>query len=83
MKRPLGAAMLLALTACSTAQIQSACGDAQEVVKLAQPFLAVAPASVQAAATAIGVGTVVCGSPEYAVAREMVISFLKTKGVVR
>lgn len=83
MKRfALALACAASLAACSTSQVTATCHEAQTLVSSAQPFLTIAPASVQAAVTAIGIGAVVCGSPQYAAMREQVIGFLHSRGAM-
>lgn len=71
--------------ACSTSSVQTACERAERVLQIAAPFLSAAPASVQAAATALGAGSHTCGSAEYAAVRqaalETIIAFLRQKSV--
>lgn len=79
MIRILAIAALLALAACSTHQVTASCQDAQAIA--GSPLLVLAPADVQVAASAIKIGGAVCGSPEYAAARDKVLAFLASKGV--
>lgn len=79
--RALAVASLCALAACATEKVQTACADAERILQVAAPFLSVAPPSVQLAATMLGAGSHACGSAEYAAAREMVLAFLKQRGV--
>lgn len=71
--------LLLALAACSTAQIQQTCAEAQSLVVAAQPFLSIAPIEVRAAVTVLGAGSVGCQSAEYAALRERIIGWLKAR----
>lgn len=82
MNRFLAAVSLCALVAaCSTAQVQTACERAERVLQVAAPFLSAAPATVQAAATALGAGAYACGTPEYAAARNVVVAWLAQRGI--
>lgn len=81
MKRYLAAISLLALASCSTAQVQSACGDAAMLAKAAAPFLMAASPEVKTAVGLLGAGAVACGTPEYAAARDKVVAFLAERGV--
>ena len=84
-RKMLAAVSLLALaaaaTACSTAQVQTACGDAAMLASAASPFLIAASPEVKTAVTLIGAGAVACGTPEYAAARGVVLAFLAQHGV--
>jgi hypothetical protein len=73
--------LALMLSACSTADVQQRCAEAERILQVAQPFLSAAPASVQIAVTAIGAGTVACGTPQYAEMRETVLAWLRIRGV--
>ena len=79
MIRILATASLLTLAACSTQQVMTSCQDAQDIA--GSPLLALAPADVQVAASVIKIGGAVCGSPEYAAARDKVLAFLASNGV--
>ena len=68
------------LAACSTADVQRTCAETQDILRVAQPFLVAAPPEVRVAVTALGAGTIVCGSAQYASAREVVIGWLRAKG---
>lgn len=75
--RLLVSGLMIGLAACSTPQVTGACQDAQ--VLAASPLLALAPADVQVAASAIKVGEAVCGSPEYAAARGRLATWLAAR----
>lgn len=75
--RGFAALALLALAGCQTAQVTTACHDAQALAS--SPLLALAPADVQVAASAIKIGGAVCGSPEYAAARDKVVAWLAAR----
>lgn len=71
--------ILCALTVafCSTPDVTAACNGLGAVLN--NPLLALAPADVQLAASALKVGSAVCGSPEYAAARDKVLTWIKSK----
>lgn len=73
-------ALPLTLAACSTAEVQHYCAETEHAVWVGKPFLDFAPSYVQLAAGAIGAGAHVCGTPEYAAAREQVLTWLRSKG---
>lgn len=80
MRLALALACVASLAACSTADVQHYCAETERVVRVGKPFLDFAPSYVQGAAWAIGTGTHVCGTPEYAAAREQVIGWLRSIG---
>jgi hypothetical protein len=87
MKPFLAAASLCALvvTGCSTEQVTATCQSAEEVVAGVQQELGVLPVEARALAAVAGIGAKVCGSAQYAAARERVratvFGFLRQRGV--
>jgi hypothetical protein len=78
----LSAAGLLAaglLAACSTADVQSTCGRVESILALVAPYVPSAPAEVGVAVVTLGARK--CGTPEYAAARERVLTWLASRGV--
>lgn len=78
---PLALILPLALGACPTAQVQTACQDAAVIAQAASPYLIAASPEVKTAVALIGAGAVACGSPEYAAARNVVLAFLASRGI--
>lgn len=67
-------ALLLVLGGCQTTQVTTACEDTNALVS--NPLVVLAPPDVQLAVTALKIGSYVCGTPEYAAARERVKAWL-------
>ncbi len=78
--RAFAAALMLLLVGCATADVQRTCAETRQILQVAQPFLVAAPPEVRVAVMALGAGTVVCGSAQYAAAREVVIGWLRSRG---
>lgn len=70
-------AALLLLTSCSTSEVTSACNDVHTLAS--SPLFDVAPGEVKLAAVAIRLGAYACGTPEYAQARERILSWVRAK----
>jgi len=75
MKRLLVACVLLG--GCTTAQVTAGCDDVHDL--LSNPLVDMAPIEVRAAAAALRIGSYVCGTPEYAAARNGVLSWIRSK----
>ena len=74
-------AVLLLLAACTTQQVQNTCADTKLIIGAAQPFLFAAPPEVKAALMIMGAGTYICGTPEYAAARERVVAWIHAQNI--
>ena len=76
--RAIAVACLLALTACSTAQVTATCQRVSDSVLLDVALNA--PAEISVPARLLRAGAYICGTPEYAAARERVIIWLRSRG---
>jgi hypothetical protein len=74
-------ALSLLLSSCSTPQVTASCRGTEQVLKAVSPLLTAAPETIKAIVTGFRVGSYVCGTPEYAQARESLLQFLSRKGI--
>src|SRR5678809_1334857 len=79
MNKVLVLSCLLLLSACSTPQVTQSCNATHDVLQLAAPFRAFILASPEAgiALLILEGGSYVCGTPEYAKARETVLDWIR------
>jgi hypothetical protein len=78
MKPLLAVALMLALAACSTAQVTATCERINDSVLL--DIASHAPAEISIPARALRAGTYICGTPEYAAARNRVLNWVRSRG---
>lgn len=67
----------LAVAGCATQDVTHSCQETQAVVT--SPVVAIAPPDIAVLVTALRVGSYVCGTPQYAAARDKVLAWVRSK----
>lgn len=70
------------LAGCATADVTRSCVGTQAMAAAVRPGLSASP-EASLAADAVLLGSAVCGTPQYAVAREIVLDWARSKGILR
>lgn len=65
------------LAGCATKDVTASCQETQALAS--SPLVALAPPDLQLVATGVKVGSLVCGSHEYAAARDKLVAFIRSK----